>query len=221
MMPEASRRRIIGIAVVVIGVFAMAWISYRYWYQPTYEYVEVDDAQVTGNLVRVTAPASGTVDKLFVDVGQAVKANDRVATILVTAGQGSTAGTRVLAQVSSPAGGQIAARRVDVGTYVNMGQTLFTIADLGELWIIADVEEGRIPQITPNQNVDVTIASLGMTLHGQVTGIGAATTEAIDPPAAGLGSSDSTKKIPVRIAVDWGSQQAMPGMTADVIIYLK
>ena len=50
--------------------------------------------------------------------------------------------------------------------------------------------------------------------------VGSATTEVIDPPPSGSLTLDSEKKIPVQIAVDWTGAQAMPGMSADVIVFL-
>jgi hypothetical protein len=54
--------------------------------------------------------------------------------------------------------------------------------------------------------------------------IGSATTEITSPGIASFGTTDSTKKIPVRIQVDWGALQdtsPVPGMTADVVIRIK
>lgn len=104
------------------------------------------------------------------------------------------------------------------------GQVLISIADLSSLWIEADVDEARIGQVARGQPVDISIEALGRPLKGQVAEIGSATTEITSPGVASFGTSDSTKKIPVRIQVDWGAVDGVspvPGMTADVVIHIK
>jgi len=58
---------------------------------------------------------------------------------------------------------------VTQGQYVNAGDTLFTVADLSQVWIKADVYEEQLPQIRQGQEVDITAESLpNKTLHGHV-----------------------------------------------------
>jgi multidrug resistance efflux pump len=226
-MQRQSNRRVISIAVLIVALGVIAALGFRYWYQPTYDFVEVDDAQVTGYLTRVAAPASGQVEDLEVNVGDTVRANQVIATIQVIASTPGNAAaapsvSRLLAHVTSPVDGRVAARMVSVGDTVAAGQTIVTVADLSNLWIDADVDETRIGQVAPNQRVDVSVGAIGQVLHGQVADIGSATTEvASPPPPGGFASSDSTKKIPVRIAVDWNGTQPLPGMTAAVTIYVR
>jgi multidrug resistance efflux pump len=224
-----SNRRVIGIAILLIILSAFAVLGFRYWYQPTYDFVEVTDAQVTGDLTRVAAPASGQVMALFFNVGDTVHAGDTIATIKVvaTAPSAAVAGPfiqRLLTRVTSPLSGRIAARTVSLGDTVAAGQMLMMISDLSNLWIEADVDEARITQLASGQSVEVNVGALGKKLAGKVVEIGSATTEVTNPSIGGLSSSDSTKKIPVRIQVDWAAVQGVspvPGMTADVVIQIK
>jgi multidrug resistance efflux pump len=224
-----SNRRVIGIAFLLIVLSAFGVLGFRYWYQPTYDYVEVTDAQVTGDLTRVAAPASGQVMALFFNVGDTVHAGDTIATIKVVAAAPSAAAAgpfiqRLLTRVTSPLTGRIAARTVSLGDTVAPGQMLVMISDLSNLWIEADVDEARISQLVSGQSVDVTVAALRKTLGGKVEEIGSATTAVTNPSIGGLSSSDSTKKIPVRIQVDWAGAQGespVPGMTADALIHIK
>ena len=228
-MQEPSRRRIIGLVIVIAAVVFMVVVGFRFWYEPTYEYVEIDDARVTGDLTKVAAPASGRVDEFLVNVGDSVRVSDRLGSIRVTshssaaAQSGSTIST-FLARVTSPVDGQVATRWVNVGENVTQGQPLVTVVNLNKLWIIANVDEARVAQVANTQSVDVSIAALGRTFHGKLAGIGSATTEIISPSVSIIDTSsgsDTTKKIPVRVAVDWGDSQPMPGMTANVTFYFK
>jgi multidrug resistance efflux pump len=223
-----SNRRVVGIAILLIVLSAFGVLGFRYWYQPTYDYVEVTDAQVTGNLTQVGAPASGQVIGVFFNVGETVHAGDTIATIKVVAppaaGVVGPSIPRLLARVTSPLTGRVAARMVNVGDTVAPGQALVSIADLSDLWVEADVDEARIAQVARGQKVDVSIGALGRPIDGTVTEIGPATTEVTSPAVSAFGSSDSTKKIPVRINVDWVGANVVspvPGMTADVIIHIR
>jgi multidrug resistance efflux pump len=226
-MPGRSRRRVTTIAIAIVVLSLLAALGYRYWYQPSHDFVEVTDAQVSGNLTNISAPAAGKVDRLFFNLGDPVHSGDVVASVeVVAAGAGApSAGpaiSRVLAQVTTPVDGQVVSQPVNVGDTVAPGQPIVTISDGHNLWVTADVDEGRIGQVAPGQPVDVTLAALDRTLHGTVTRIDSATTEVINPAASGaFSSSDSTKKIPVQIAVDWAGTQPAQGTTADVIIRLQ
>ncbi len=226
-MPGQSRRRVLTICIAIVVISLAAALGYRYWYQPTYNYVEVTDAQVSGNLTNISAPAAGKVDQLFFNVGDAVRAGDTVASVeVVAAGAGApVAGpaiSRVLAQVTSPVDGQVLSEPVNVGDQVAPGQPIVTISEKGNLWVTADVDEARVGQVAPGESVDLNIAALGRSLHGTVAQIDSATTEVINPSITGaFTSSDSTKKVPVQISVDWAGAQPAQGMTADVIIHFQ
>jgi Cu(I)/Ag(I) efflux system membrane fusion protein len=58
------------------------------------------------------------------------------------------------------ASGTVVERKVTQGQYVNAGDTLFTVADLSQVWIKADVYEEQLPQIRQGQEVDITAESL-------------------------------------------------------------
>ena len=226
-MPSRSWRRIVTIAVLLVALSFFAVLGYRYWYEPTYDFVEVTDAQVTGYLTKVGAPAPGRIDQLFYNVGDVVHTGDTIATVEVVAASGNPAATgpnisRVLAHITSPVDGRVAAQWVSVGDTVSAGEPIVTIGDLNNLWVVANVDEGRIGQITRGEDVNITIADLGTTLHGTVSQIGSATTEAVNPSAASaFSSTDTTQKVPVRIAVDWGGAKPVAGMTADTTIYVN
>ena len=57
------------------------------------------------------------------------------------------------------ASGSVVDRKVTQGQYVNAGDTLFTVADLSQVWIKADVYEDQLPQIRRGQEVEITSES--------------------------------------------------------------
>ncbi len=98
------------------------------------------------------------------------------------------------------ASGTVVDRKVTQGQYVNAGDTLFTVADLSQVWIKADVYEGQLPQIRQGQEVDITAESVpNRTLHGHV--------DFIEPAA-----NQQTRTVPVHMHVANPGMRLVPGM---------
>ena len=96
--------------------------------------------------------------------------------------------------------GTVVERKVTEGQYVNAGDTLFTLADLSEIWIKADVYEEQLPQIHPGQDVEISSEALpNRVLHGHV--------QFIEPTA-----SPQTRTIPVHVHLANPGMRLVPGM---------
>jgi Cu(I)/Ag(I) efflux system membrane fusion protein len=102
--------------------------------------------------------------------------------------------------IYSYASGTVVDRKVTQGQYVNAGDTLFTVADLNQVWIKADVYEEQLPQIRQGQAVEITAESLpNRTLHGHV--------DFIEPAA-----NPQTRTVPVHVHVANPEMRLLPGM---------
>ena len=98
------------------------------------------------------------------------------------------------------ASGSVVERKVTQGQYVNVGDILFTVADLSQVWIKADVYEDQLPQIRRGQEVDITSEALpNRTLHGHV--------DFIEPEA-----NPQTRTVPVHVHVANPGMRLLPGM---------
>jgi len=98
------------------------------------------------------------------------------------------------------ASGTVVDRKVTQGQYINAGDTLFTVADLSNVWIKVDVYEEQLPQIHPGQQVDLTAEALpNHTLHGHV--------DFIEPAA-----NQQTRTVPVHVHVANPGMRLLPGM---------
>ncbi len=98
------------------------------------------------------------------------------------------------------ASGSVVDRKVTQGQYVNAGDTLFTVADLSQVWIKADVYEDQLPQIRRGQEVEITSEALpNRTLHGHV--------DFIEPQA-----NQQTRTVPVHVHVGNPGMRLLPGM---------
>ena len=102
--------------------------------------------------------------------------------------------------IYSYASGTVVDRKVAQGQYVNAGDTLYTVADLNQVWIKADVYEEQLPQIRQGQEVEITAESLpNRTLHGHV--------DFIEPAA-----NPQTRTVPVHVHVANPEMRLLPGM---------
>ncbi|MDE2179988.1 MAG: efflux RND transporter periplasmic adaptor subunit [candidate division NC10 bacterium] len=96
--------------------------------------------------------------------------------------------------VTAPRGGIIVERNVIPGQVVAYGQsdtppTLFTIADLSAMWVLADVYEPDVPKVRIGQTATVTLACCpGERYEGRVTYI----SDSVDP---------QTRTVKVRVVV--------------------
>jgi cobalt-zinc-cadmium efflux system membrane fusion protein len=102
---------------------------------------------------------------------QAVAESDRAQTRLRSlSAEGATAPSRTI-NITAPASGYITALSVAPGTYANdPTATLMTIADLGSVWITANVPEDEVGHIAKGQAVDATLAAYpDEVFHGQVS----------------------------------------------------
>ena len=84
--------------------------------------------------------------------------------------EGATAPSRTI-NITAPAAGYVTALSVAPGTYANDATAaLMTIADLGTVWITANVPESEVGHIAKGQAVDATLSAYpDEVFHGQVS----------------------------------------------------
>jgi cobalt-zinc-cadmium efflux system membrane fusion protein len=74
--------------------------------------------------------------------------------------------TRIVASID----GTVLDRKVTLGQVVQPADTVFEIADLSHLWLVADVPESNAGLLAEGQAVEVEIAALpGRTIHGKLS----------------------------------------------------
>lgn len=119
------------------------------------------------------------------DYRKAVAERDRAASRLRTLGVSETqlnevasrADASTLVVVRAPRGGIIVERNIGPGQVVSYGQsdtplTLFVIADLSSMWVLADVYEPDVPKVHGGQPVTVTLPCCpGERYQGRVVNI--------------------------------------------------
>jgi cobalt-zinc-cadmium efflux system membrane fusion protein len=108
--------------------------------------------------------------------------------------------------IRAPIAGQVVERETTLGERVSPDrETLLAIADLGTLWVIAEVSEARVPEVRLGSPAHVRLAVAGGAgpLDGKVSYI----SPSLDP---------GTRTAQVRIEVPNGSGALRPGMFARV-----
>ena len=106
--------------------------------------------------------------------------------------------------VTSPLAGTITARKVGPGQFIRQDNTdpLFIIADLSQMWMLANVYESDVPWIKTGQPVEVKVMAYPEEVFkATITYIGAA----VDP---------ATHRVDVRAVVDNRAQKLKPEMFA-------
>jgi multidrug resistance efflux pump len=217
----------VGVALAIFDIYRQAATS-----------IISRDAQVMAQVVQVQSPFAGQVTRLLVDVGDTVAQGDLMATLSAvpsTAAGGTAAGpARLAVNVRAPADGTVLGVASAVGGSVTAGQALLTIGDLENLWVIANVEEGRIGKIHEGQSAGVHVQAVEQTLGGQVVQVSPATAavaggarQTASASTASSGGTRATQTVPVRIALDparlgdLAGGRLLPGMSAEVTIFLR
>ncbi|AIF54079.1 HlyD family secretion protein [Pelosinus sp. UFO1] len=127
--------------------------------------------------------------------------------------------TTIRASVS----GVIAVKSIDPGEIVSVGQPLFNITDLNDVWVAANIEETYIGKVQVGENVEVAIdAYPGKKFKGEVMEVGSAAGSQFALLSGENTSGNFTKvtqRLPIKIkALDAGEYVLKPGMSASIAI---
>lgn len=221
-------RRIMSTVLIFIALLAITG-GVVYWVYDGYMYYRTDDAQVTGEIVTISAPASGTLSTLNVMIGQTVKAKQLIGTITVpptSAPGAATANMATTVSLTSPISGTVVQVPAIQGQAVAAGLQLVSVANLNALTITAYVDEGSINKVSINQAVDISVDAYGSTsFTGHIEQIIQSTAGEFSLlPNQDPTSGNFTKvgqRIPVIITIDnKEGKDLMPGMSAEVVIHL-
>jgi multidrug resistance efflux pump len=215
------RRVIIVEALILLAVIAIGGIA-AYLIYNNYNFYSTDDAQVTGNIVNITATTPGTLNSLSVKVGDRVSGGQTIGTINASDNKGGT----ISLNLTAPIGGTILQVPAVVGQIVVPGVPLAQETDLSNVTITAYVDEGALNNISTGQSVDIKVDAYSDTsFTGHVSQIVNATASQFSLlPTQDNASGNFTKvsqRIPVIITLDGNlGKTLMPGMSATVTIHL-
>ena len=220
------RRMILVPLLIVLAVLAIGG-GVGYLIYNNYEYYGTDDAQVTGQIVNLSAVASGQLTTLAVKVGDTVTAGETVATITpLAASTSATAAAPSPVNITAPSNGTVIALSAVQGQNVAPGLSIAQMTDLSQETVTAYVDESAINNISNGQQVDIHVdAYSDTTFSGHVKQIvQAAAGQFSLLPTEDNASGNFTKvsqRIPVIITLDGtGGKDIVPGMSTEVTIHL-
>ena len=108
--------------------------------------------------------------------------------------------------ISSPSSGIVMEKNVNQGLHVTPGQTIYRIADLSRVWVLASLYEFQLPFVTEGQSATIELPYVpGEALRGRISYI---------YPYLDEGS----REVRVRLEFDNHKGLLKPGMFADVSI---
>ena len=131
--------------------------------------------------------------------------------------------------IVSPMDGVIAKRWVLEGNVVQPGEPIFSIYDLKNIWVTANLQETDISDVKKTRDVEISIDSYpDRKFRGKVLLIGTNTTSqfSLIPSNNAAGNfTKVTQRIPVKISIEQVNKQEkvnlLPGMSAIVKIKIK
>lgn len=133
--------------------------------------------------------------------------------------------------ITAPMDGVVAKRWVLVGDVIQPGQPIYTIYDLKNIWITANLEETKLTHIRLGEPVEIDIDSYpDIKFHGKVFEIGNYTASefTLIPPNNASGNfTKVTQRVPVKISIDDTADTKghtpvlRPGMSVEVSVKVK
>ena len=212
------RRSVVLPALILALVLVGGVVSYLLY--NAYNFYPTDDAQVTGTMVNIVPPTSGTLISLDVQVGTLVSAKQRIGTVEPL---NSLAPVQHLV---APMDGVIVQVPGTVGQLVSTTTTIAQETSPTSVKVTAYIDESAIKNVAVGQAVDIHVDAYNTTITGHITQIVGATAGQFSLlPTSDNSSGNYTKvsqRIPIHVQLDNpGDEEALlPGMSVEVTIHL-
>ena len=138
-------------------------------------------------------------------------------------------------KIFSPMNGVVAKRWVLTGDVVSPGQPIFTIYDLKNIWVTADLEETKLAAIHLGDTVNISVdAYPDQKFEGKVFQIGSNTASqfSLIPPSNASGNfTKVTQRVPIKISIQpvYSADQKdpkeliklLPGMSVEISVRIR
>jgi membrane fusion protein, multidrug efflux system len=135
---------------------------------------------------------------------------------------------RSYATVTAPIAGVVSNKNVEPGQFVQAGQTLLSVTDDSDVWVVANFKETQLTHLRIGQSVEFTADSYpGVVFHGRVDSIAGATGAhfALLPPDNATGNFVKvTQRVPVKIILTDAPDphhELRPGMSVEPSVLVK
>ncbi len=199
-------------AIIFLIIVALGVAGFTYYWD-SMDYIDTDNAKVSADIIPVSVVSAGKITDWKAKVGMQVTADQELGTVA----------TPNDISITSPVAGTIVASNGLKGQLVAPGLTLAQVADLSKLYIMANIEETDVKNVTVGQVVDIIVdVDKATTINGTVIEIGRATNSEFSLLPSQNASGDYTKEVeyvPVKISMENYSDKVVPGMNATVRIH--
>jgi cobalt-zinc-cadmium efflux system membrane fusion protein len=141
---------------------------------------------------------------------KAVASAEKLRTQIAINGGGQTSASGVYV-VKAPISGYVVEKNAEAGSFIRSdnGQNIFTVGDINDVWIWANVYESDVSKVKEGYEADVTtLAWPGKVFKGKIDKVN----QVLDP---------QTKVMRVRIALDNSNHELKPEMFANVLVQNK
>ena len=220
---------VVGVVAVIIGG-GIAGVDQ--WLKSDFSgrFVSTDSAEVMADLVKVGPLTAGRISSMEVSVGDPVVEGQVLAVLDMPSliSRSDITDTTKLgfrdvqdqrAEVVAPRSGVVAARSAKEGDTVPAGQAILTLMDPRTLWILANVEEGKIARVQPGQPVEIELKSVERLLTGRVGTLSPVTASSLAPQGGSNNNARRTEQVvPVEILLDDFDPSLIPGSSANIKI---
>src|SRR5271157_69171 len=191
--PKTAKRKInkttIIIAAIVILLVGLGVAGY-FIYEGTF-YYQTDNAKVDTTIYQLTANASGKLENMNVNQGDAVKAGQLLARV--------ANGPYII----SPIDGTVTDVKMQRGDYALASDVVVVVAETSDMYITANVEETNILKIHSGQSVSVFLDAYGRSFSGTVDKVNTVTSTMLSGAMTSFTTSGTytkvTQLIPVKI----------------------
>ncbi len=128
--------------------------------------------------------------------------------------------------ICAPMDGVVAKRWILEGNVVQPGEPIYSVYNMQEVWVTADLEETDLGQLRIGDNVSITVDSYAdKTFSGKILKLGTNTASqfSLIPPSNASGNfTKVTQRIPVKISIDptvnGKKVLLLPGMSVEIKI---
>ena len=122
-------------------------------------------------------------------------------------------------KIVAPVSGIVSKRTAEIGSQVQPGQQLFSIAQIDDIWVTANFKETQLKRMHPGQSVTIDVDAFGQKFDGYVESMPAATgaISSLLPPENATGNYVKVvQRMPTRIRFKKGQaglERLRPGMS--------
>jgi membrane fusion protein (multidrug efflux system) len=130
-------------------------------------------------------------------------------------------------KIFAPVSGIIGNKTVEIGAQVSVGQELFDVTPIDDLWVTANYKETQLRKMRPGQSVTISVDTFGRDFDGYIEDMPGATGAqySLLPPENATGNYVKVvQRLPVRIRFkpnQSGLTRLRVGMSVEPKVWLK